>query len=164
MKIRLGAAIAITALSLPGCGESARPIEQQTVINGPHRGTTLQLPDKKGFVELVNEPQPTDRRSNEPTALVAYFLKLDGKTPLEPAPTDVSFSMASAGGGGRDGRGQQQPSAKPIPLDAEPRADDPSGGCRFASRPGPYLLEGIRGTLNAKIDGQAASFNFSGAR
>ena len=164
MKIRLRAVIAIVAALLPGCGERTPPIEQQTVINGPHRGTTLQLPEKKGFVELVNEPQPTDRRSDEPTALVAYFLKIDGKTPLEPAPTDVSFSVTTAGGGGRGGRGQQQAAAKSVPLAAEPKTDDPSGGCRFASRPGPYLLDGIRGTLNARIDGQAASLSFAGAR
>lgn len=163
LKIRSGAVVAILAACLAGCGESPRPIEEQSVINGPHRGTTHQLPDKKGFVELVNEPQPMDRRSNEPTALVAYFLKMDGKTPLEPAPTDVAFSL-NAGGGGRGGRGHQQSAAKSVPLIAEPKAEDPSGGCRFASRPGPYLLEAIQGTLGAKIDGQPVSVSISGAR
>ncbi len=146
--------------SAPRLRRCAPPIEKQTVINGPHGGTTLQLPEKKGFVELVNEPEPNDRRKNEPTALVAYFLKIDGKTPLEPAPTDVSFEIAAGASGGRGGRVQQTP-AKAVPLAAEPKTDDPSGACRFASQPGAYLLDSIRGTLNAKVDGQAASLNFA---
>ncbi len=160
MKRRIGAAVAIAAAMLSGCGGGAPPVEQQTVINGPHRGTTLQLPEKKGFVELVNEPEPRDRRSNEPTALVAYFLKIDGKSPLEPAPSDVSFAVD--GGGGRGGRSKSD--AQTVPLVAEPKSDDPAGASRFASKPGPYLLDAIRGTLTAKIDGQSTSVTFSGGR
>jgi hypothetical protein len=163
MKIRNGVILSTLAIIALGCGDGAPPVEKQAVINGPHNGTTLQLPDQKGFVEMVNEPEPNDRRKNEPTALVAYFLKIDGKTPLEPAPTDVTFAIDASAGGGRGGRGQQA-TAKSVPLTAQPKADDPSGACRFASEPGPYLLDGIRGTLSAKVDDQATSLGFAGAR
>jgi hypothetical protein len=137
------------------------PVEQQVAISGPHQGATLQLPDKKGFVELMNDPKPRDRRSNEPTSLVAYFLKMDAKSPLAPAPTDVTFTIDPP----RGGRGRKAASApEPVALAPEPKADDPAGASRFASKPGPYLLDAIRGTLSAKIDGQEASVNFGGGR
>jgi hypothetical protein len=153
--------LAVTAL-IAGCNGGALPVDQQTVLNGPHHGTTLQLSDQKGFIELVNEPQPRDRRSSEPTALVAYFLKMDAQSPLEPAPTDVSFAVDS--GGGRGGRGRQGGAGQAIALAAEPKSDDPAGACRFASKPGPYQLANLRGTLNARIDGQAVSVTFAGGR
>jgi hypothetical protein len=49
-------------------------------------------------------------------------------------------------------------------LSAEPRADDPAGGSRFASKVGPYNLFGIRGTLKAKIGGQDVSVVYLGGR
>jgi hypothetical protein len=159
IEIRV-AALACLGL-LPGCGGSAVPIEQQVAISGPHQGPTLQLPDKKGYVELINDPKPRDRRSNEPTSLVAYFLKMDGKSPLEPPPTDVRFTIDTAARG--RGKGAA-PSSQPVPLAPEPKPDDPAGASRFASKPGPYLLDAIRGTLSAKIDGQEASVNFGGGR
>jgi hypothetical protein len=161
MQFRIGVALLAVTVVLTGCNDSGPPTDQQTVLNGPHHGTTLQLSEKTGFVELVNEPQPTDRRSNEPTSLVAYFLKMDAQTPLEPAPTDVSFTVDS--GGGRDARGTKG-AAQVIALAAEPKSDDPAGAGRFASKPGPYQLQNLRGTLNAKIEGQTASIVFAGRR
>jgi hypothetical protein len=164
MRIEIRVAALVCLGLLPGCGGSAVPIEQQAAISGPHQGATLQLPDKKGFVELINDPRPRDRRSNEPTSLVAYFLKMDGKSPLEPAPTDVSFTIDTAARG-RGGRGKgAASSSQSVPLAPEPKPDDPAGASRFASKPGPYLLDAIRGTLSAKVDGQDASVNFAGGR
>ena len=51
-----------------------------------------------------------------------------------------------------------------IPLSAEPKADDPAGASRFLSKPGPYRLDVLRGTLNAKIDGQEVSIPISAGR
>jgi hypothetical protein len=161
MQIRNRVAVlALTAL-FSGCNGGALPTDQQTVLKGPHHGTTLQLPDKKGFVELVNEPEPADRRSTEPTSIVAYFLKIDAKSPLDPAPSDVSFAVDSSNG--RDAR-SRNPTPQAIALASEPKSDDPAGAARFASKPGPYQLDNLRGKLNAKIDGQAVSVAFGGSR
>jgi hypothetical protein len=162
MQLRIRIAVLAVTVLISGCDGGALPTEQQTAVNGPHHGMTHQLPDKKGFVELVNEPQPTDRRNPTPTSLVAYFLKLDAKSPLEPAPTDVSFTIDS-GGGGRGGRGKQA-ARQVVALTIEPKADDPAGAGRFASKPGPYQLDSLRGALSAKIDGQAVSTVFAGGR
>ncbi len=123
-------------------------------MNGPHRGNTIRLPDEKGFVELTNEPEIRDRGSREPTAIVAYFLKMDGTSPLEPAPSDVKIVVSQAG----------KKAAQTIPLSAEPKADDPAGGSRFISKPGPHHLAMLRGMLTAKIDGQEVSLPVTGSR
>jgi hypothetical protein len=142
-----------------GCGGSV--VTEPTALRGPHLGTTLQLPDKTGYVELVNEPEVKDRRSNEPTALVAYFLKNDARSPLDPPPTDVRFAIDS--GGGRESRAKTG-SPQVIPLGAEPKSGDPAGAGRFVSKPGPYQLESLRGTLDANIGGQKVSVILPGGR
>jgi hypothetical protein len=161
--MRFGIGIAISAMTalIAGCSDGSPRTSEQTVLNGPHHGTTLQLPEQKGFVELVNEPQPKDRRNTEPTSLVAYFLKSDARTPLDPVPTDVSFAVDS--GGGRGTRGSRS-AGEAIALTAEPKSDDPAGAGRFASKPGPYQLSNLRGTLSAKIEGQAVSVMVAGGR
>jgi hypothetical protein len=121
----------------------------------------IRLTDDKGYVELVNEPEVTDRRNPQPTAIVAYYLQADGKTPLNPAPTDVSFAIDP--GAARGGRGKAS-AAAPVPLNAEPKLDDPSGASRFASKAGPYVLAATRGKLSAKIDGQETSITFAAGR
>ena len=131
------------------------------VLKGPHLGTTLQLPGQRGYVELVNEPEVTDRRRNEPTAIVAYYLQPDAKTALSPVPTDVQFTIDTGGARGQRGR---RGAPESVPLNAEPKADDPSGAGRFASKTGQYSLSNMRGTLKATIDGQEVSVVFQGAR
>jgi len=120
---------------------------------GPHHGTTIRLPEEKGFVELTNEPEVTDRRSNEATSIVAYYLQSDAKSALQPVPTDVSFVIELG-----------KKAAQTIPLSAQPKSDDPAGASRFASKPGPYQLSALRGRLNAKIGGQEVSTTILGGR
>jgi hypothetical protein len=151
--------LALAAL-LSGCNSSESPVAV-SVGRGPHQGTMIRLPEDKGFVELVNEPEVTDRRNPQPTTIVAYYLQIDAKSPLTPAPLDVSFAIAT--GGGKGGRGKQG-SAKSIPLDADAKSADPAGASRFASKPGPYHLSAIRGNLSAKISGQEITTSFEGSR
>jgi hypothetical protein len=160
MKIGFGALLSVVLLALVGCN-SSEPVSEGALPPGPHRGTIVRLPDDKGFAEILNEPPVEDRRNPTPTAIVAYFLKSDSKTPLETMPTAVAFAMAS---GGRGSRGKQTTATQAIPLSPEPKSDDPSGTARFASKVGPYLLEAVRGTLSATIDGQKLDIQFSGGR
>ena len=104
-------------------------------------------------MELTNEPEIRDRRSNEATSIVAYYLQSDGKSPLDPPPTDVNFVIELG-----------KKTAEPVVLKAEPKSDDPAGAGRFASKPGPYQLSALRGRLNAKIGGQEVSTTFLGSR
>jgi hypothetical protein len=143
-----------------GCGSPISPVAS-SVPMGPHRGTTLALDENKGFVELVNEREVTDRRNPQPTSIVAYFLQPDGKTPLSPLPTEVNFTIEA--GKAKNSRATRS-SATTVPLVAEAKSDDSAGAARFASKPGPYHLLGARGTLSVAINGRANSISFSESR
>jgi hypothetical protein len=146
--------------SLVGCDRS-QPAISVALPSAPHHGTMIPLAEGKGFVELVNEPEVSDRRHPEPTSIVAYFLQADGKTPLDPAPADVAFAIET--GGAKGGRGKQA-SGDRIPLTAQPRSEDLQGAGRFASKPGPFNLESTRGTLTARIGSQEITSKFAGSR
>jgi hypothetical protein len=160
MRIIVATVTLALAALLSGCNSSESPVSV-SVARGPHQGTMIRLPEDKGFVELVNEPEVTDRRNPQPTAIVAYYLQTDAKSPLTPAPLDVTFAIGT--GGGKGARGKQG-SATSIPLDAEAKSADPAGASRFASKPGPYQLSAIRGNLSAKISGQEITTSFEGSR
>jgi hypothetical protein len=152
MRMRCRAALLVMAGLLFGCNSAPSTPAEVTV--GPHRGTTIRLPDDRGIVELTNEPEVRGRGSSEPTAIVAYFLKLDGASPLEPTPSDVRLVLSRTGKMGSEN----------VRLSAEPKSDDPAGASRFISKPGPYHLAMLRGNLSAKIDGQEVSLPISGSR
>lgn len=156
-------AILLAAAGLvAGCGSPEPSSQVIKVFKGTHGGTTFRLPDEKGFVELVNEPVVTDRLNPQPTSIVAYFYQADGKSAMSPSPTDVSFQIAPDARSKQ--RGQATGGASTLPLSAEPKADDPAGASRFASKTGPYFMAAVRGTLKAKISGQDISTAFMGSR
>jgi hypothetical protein len=143
------------AVAFAGC--DAAPIPEPVVLVGPHQGTMIRLTDGKGFVELTNEPPVTNRSSTESTSLVAYFLQPDGKSALEPAPTDVQFIVDQ-------GRARKKGDVSAVALSADAKPDDPAGSGRFASKPGRYQLTALRGRLSAKLAGQEVSTQFEGSR
>jgi len=153
MRTSFGCVILALLGLFAGCNSSQLSESELVVRVGPHQGTIVQLPEEKGLVELVNEPEARDRRSTEPTAVVAYFLRTGGATPLEPAPSDVSVVI-------EDGKKASQT----VPLNHDPKSDDAAGSARFISKPGKYQLAGLKGTLNATIGGQQVSAPFSGGR
>jgi hypothetical protein len=110
------------------------------------------LPDGLGYAELVNDPKADERERTAPTALVVYFLKPDAKTSASPPPTEVKFQANL-------GRKMQTIELKPAP-----KSDDPAGEGRFASQPGPYRLEELRGDLTAKAGTTPVKLSISGAR
>jgi hypothetical protein len=160
MRIRYrDALIGLVALAA-GCDSPGQPVAVNQV-SAPHHGTMIRLAEDRGFVELVNEPEVSDRRKPEPTSIVAYFLQIDGKSPLEPVPVDVDFAIQP--GAGKGGRTKPDTGGQ-ISLTAQPNPDDPLSAARFASKPGPYALEGTRGILTARIGGQVVSTTFAGSR
>jgi hypothetical protein len=148
MRIRFRAVILAATGLFVACDSSPVVVNSQPVV-GPHRGTGIRLPDDKGLVELTNEPEVTDPRSNEATSVVAYFLQMDGKSALDPPPSDVNLVV------------QQGKASQTIPLVPEPKADDPASAGRFASKAGPFLLSRLRGNLTANIGGQKVTVSFS---
>ena len=154
------AVLLVTVGSIVGCGTA---VPDSPVRKGMHDGTTFQLPHEKGFVELVNEPLVTDRRNPQPTSIVAYFFLPDGKSSMSAGSlAEVTFQI-QPGATSRQ-RGRSKATVMSLELKPEPKGDDPAGTGRFASQTGPYDLASIRGTLAAKVDGEAVSVLDMGAR
>ena len=93
----------------------------------------IRLPENKGFVELVNEPEVT--RPPQSTADVdrGLFLQTDAKSPLSSRTVGCQLRDRR---GRREGCRGKKGSAESVPLGAEPKSDDPAGASRFASKPG----------------------------
>jgi hypothetical protein len=144
MRMAGQAFLVVMTASLLGCESTPAP-QPPAVIGGPHSGTSIRLEGDKGFVELLNEPK-VDARDSTPTALVVYYLQTDGKSPMSPAPTDVSLALI-------EGRS----ASKTVLL-------TPGSEGRFSSPPGPFNLEQLHGTLSATIGGQAVKTGLSGGR
>ena len=148
---RIRGAVCILGLAvLAGC-EGGAALAPQVVV-GPHGGTAYRLPGERGFAELVNEPEVDDARVAPTTALVVYFLQPDGKSPLTPAPSDVSARVMI------------ERRLTTLPLKAEPKAGDPTGSARFATILGPYQLADLHGTLTATAGGETATIAFAAGR
>ncbi|MHC5538062.1 hypothetical protein ACYOEI_07490 [Singulisphaera rosea] len=132
----------VSVASSAGCEGSSGPAPVPRFEIGPHRGSAFRLPSNQGYVELVNEPEVVDRRTDPSTAVVAYFFQEDGKSPMATPPTEVSIRLD-----------QGRRKSETLRLQPEPRADDPSGGCRFASKRGPFSLDTTRGRFKANLAG-----------
>jgi hypothetical protein len=72
-------------------------------------------------------------------------------------------SVAIDSGARRDSRAKRG-LPESIPLGAKPESDHPAGAGRFVSKPGPYQLAGLHGTLTANINGQKGSVIVQGGR
>ncbi len=123
----------IPSLFTLGCGSSPQAIKPNTVA--AHGGTLLPLEGGKGLVEFVVESVGAASSKSKKSLVVAYFLKEDSSGPLEPGPSDVSFTPE---------HGQS------ITL-------KPEASGRFASEPGVAIAAGrdIAGELSVKLGGEA---------
>jgi hypothetical protein len=130
------------------------PLPKDAPTVGPHDGPAYALPQGLGYAEVTNEPKAGERDRTAATAIVVYFLKPDAKGAIEAAPSDVKFQVAPSG----------RNKAQTVALKADPRSGDPAGGGRFASQPGPYQLEELRGELTGKAGATPFKIEIAGAR
>ena len=129
-------------LLLAGCGDKPSPL----VAGGPHQGVMIQLPNSKGYAELVFEPLPKAKVGRmAPIEPALYFLGPDRVTPLSPLPTQVALELLDPESRRKVAR----------PLASSPRADDPVGASRFATGPidQDYSQFPVTGDLTAEIGG-----------
>lgn len=154
MKRNLKRLVLPILLTFVGCSPMP-PAAPPTVVKGPHEGTTIRLPDDKGFVEIVNEPRLGERDDVGQTALVAYFLQPDGRSPMSPAPTDVKFDIKLAA---------RNSAPQSVKMAADPKTSDAAGAARFASKPGTYNLVNVRGRITASIGGKEVSVDYNDVR
>jgi hypothetical protein len=94
-----------------------------------HQGTINELPDNRGYFEIVVEDATAVAKSSRsgkasPSTIVVYFYGTDGTTELSPPPSDVSMRIGSDGSG------------TVVPL-------TPAQQGRFTSTPVPIWLHSV---------------------
>lgn len=125
------------ALIPSGCGDrDATAIQGLPTVPGPHGGQALRLPSDLGYVECRLEKTGGDR------SIVVYFLGPGAEASMSPPPSNVRLELRT-----------DERIPKLLPLEYRPRPDDPSGGARYSSTPGPYSPEAWSGRLIAVIRG-----------
>ena len=140
--------LAVTAFTGCGGGVVPSPIPPASPLHG---GILVPLPDKQGYVELLNDKRQRKYGASE-TTIVAYLLGPDQKTALGQKPTNVSVKLDTPSG-------QQT-----ISLLAKPDQGDSVGSARFASEFGPFDLNQRGGEVTVAIDGKTLTTPFRGPR
>jgi hypothetical protein len=132
---------------LAGCGRGETPAPRITIA-APHGGFLVDLPDGKGYVELISEVVGSKPgKKSDQSVIAVYFISPDGKSAISPAPSDVSFKLSINGA-------ENSVSLQPLPKDKA----DPIDAGRFASAPGNYSARSeVQGELTATLDGAAVA-------
>jgi hypothetical protein len=115
MRTSVGAVVLTLIALFAGCERSGIPDSEVVMRVGPHQGALIRLPDEKGLAELITEPDERERRRAEPAAFVVFFLRPDGKSPLDPVPSHVSLVVE-----------QGRKAAQTVELSLDPKTDDHS--------------------------------------
>ena len=137
--------------SCPAAAAVPCPSSSRSPSAGRTGARPSNSPTRRDSSSWSTSPSPSDRGAgNEPTSLVAYFLKMMASPRWNRRRRTYFRDRCRRRRPGRPGQ-----DAAGRPTAAEPKADDPAGAGRFASKPGPYVLDAIRGTLSAKVDGQS---------
>ncbi len=152
MRFRKLLAASALALTLAGCGEGTPTPEPSMIVlaAGPHGGFMMPLPGESGFAEVAFEPTRTAPRGKPSSVLAAYFLGADMKTPLATPPADVKATIITP----------DDPAPRPVTLTAAPDKSRPDGAARFASAPGSFDYDELRGELSATVGGQPFTGTF----
>lgn len=117
--------------ALAGCGGA--PSTSNPGLSPPHGGNLIQLPDGKGFVEVVSKPGAAGKGPLTSEASF-YFLK-DSGTPFAPAPASGTLTV----------------NKKTVTLKSEGEA--------LVTPTGPALFPkgDVDGVLTVELDGRAQS-------
>jgi hypothetical protein len=136
-------------LAIAGCDSKTTtlPPGSAAASTGPHGGALAQFPGDAGLGEVVIETTP--QTTGENAIVAVYFLQPDARTPLATPPASASVKLNLPDG-----------SKAEIPLAPEPKSGDPASAARFASKPGPYLIDQVMGELTATLNGQPATAPF----
>ena len=141
---------AIAPLLISGCGGQAdvKVTEVAQAKPGLNGGTAFPLPDKLGYAEVVVERT----KPGQPVTVAVYFLDETATKPLAKTPTSVKASLQ-------------------LPTDQEPKAvslsakektgGKPAVGPRFATAPGPYDFDELKGDVQVTLDGKEVTVPFA---
>ena len=153
MRGRYGMPALLLLSLILGCGRSFTTPARHTSANGPHGGFAVPLPNQLGYAEVVIEVGTAPRGKEPDSQVVVYFLQPDLKTALAPLPSNASVKLLFP---------DKEPAT--VSLSPQPNPEDPAGTGRFASSPGPYLVDEPIGELTATVSGSPFRGSFTSTR
>jgi hypothetical protein len=117
---------------------------------GPHGGSAIPLGDHQGYAEVVLDRTGATPGKAGGVRICVYFLTQDLKSSLSPVPTDVTVKAVP-------------PDGEPVTLTLKP---EPGQGkkmdkSRFASPPGNFDYDELRGEVSATVDGKPVTQPFA---
>lgn len=133
-----------------GCGGGSDVEIKQEVAQskpGANGGIAFPLPDNKGYAEVVIERG----KPGQPVVLAVYLL--DDSARLA-APGNITTKIARIQIPGED-------AAKQVALSARESSGKKAVGKRFASEPGAYDFDELKGELVVSIDGKESTIPFA---
>jgi hypothetical protein len=140
-------------VAVVGCGETqSQPSEAMLKsIIGPRGGTALPLPDGTGYLEPILERPGAGKAKTAKVVLAVYFVGGDGKSPLASLPTSVTASLTLP----------TQAEPVTVSLSPKPQGNEPAARGRFATEPGDFDFDELRGELHITRDGQESTVPFA---
>lgn len=149
MRFLVLARIVLTAFvcSIAGCGgqppvETTEIAKAQPGLNG---GTAYPIPGDLGYAEVVIERG----RPGQPVTLAVYFLDSTAKKSLSSDPEKVRAKLVIP----------VEDSPKEVKLSAKAK-NGKSEGKRYATEPGNYDFDELKGELFVTLDGKEITLSF----
>lgn len=136
------------ACSQPGAVDAIAPASAGVGLRG---GTVQALPNNQGYAEIVVEPASTSSSGNGNAVLAVYLLQTDMKSPLDLVPDEVSATVTTP----------DDPTPKPVALSKQPIEGKSDTSSRYASTPGPFDYDELRGQVSISLKGETSRLDFS---
>ncbi len=135
-----------------GCGGAGgSDVASHSARVGPHGGPVVPLPAEGVYAEIVLEAA----KKGTDVQVVAYGLNADLTGAAAPLPEGVSVDLAFP---------DRAPETIPLAPEPKPGSKAAVDGGRLASRPGPYSVDPLSGTITGTLQGKAFSEKFASPR
>ncbi|MBI1324841.1 hypothetical protein GC170_16880 [bacterium] len=137
------------SLAIAGCGGTA-PVETTEVAKaqpGLNGGMAYPIPGDLGYVEVVVERT----KPGQPVIVAAYFLDATAKNALAADPSAVRARLVLP----------VEDAPKEVALTAKAKSGGKSTGKRFATEPGNFDFDELKGELLVTLDGKEVSVPFA---
>lgn len=138
------------AQTLSGCGSQpdVKLTEVAQAKPGLNGGTAFPIPENLGYAEIVVERA----KPGQPVTVAVYFLDETATKALTKTPAGVKASLQLP----------TDPEPKSVTLSAKEKSGGkPAVGPRFATAPGPYDFDELKGDLQLTLDGKELTVPFA---
>ncbi len=141
--------IAAVCSAMAGCGGSAPVVTTEVAKAQPglNGGMAYPIPGDLGYVEVVVERS----KPGQPVIVAAYFLDSSAKETMTAEPTAVRARLVLP----------VEDAPKEVTLASKAKAGGKSTGKRFATEPGNYDFDELKGELFVTMDGKEVAVPFA---